>query len=135
MVSRKELYLGKCCFCKKWIISLKKLGKVFWKISWVFLLKRFELKIPWFVKERDLCWKHFWWGKIILTTTDFKRKSSWVLFSKENFWVPKIPWLWRKRKIPFKPLLIQKISLIIFFEKKFQHGKRKLFFFLRRKRD
>ena len=83
-------------------------------------------------------WQHFWVGKNYFEYKRFKkkkrkkkRKAYGIYFQKKKFRF-KNPMTLKKKKIHFKTLQIQNISLIIFLKGNFQLGKRKDFFFKKR---
>ena len=140
MVFEEKIFILKIFFCKKKrvILKNKELGKSFWEISWVFPFEKIWTEVPMiFMVEGEFVLKTFFdrenlfWRKRIL-----KEKDSWVLFSKEEAWVPKILQLFffflEKKMFLLETLLIQKISFIIFFEKKFECDKIKIKNYLRK---
>ena len=131
MFFEEKIFILKIFFCKKKrvILKNKELGKSFWEISWVFPFEKIWTEVPMiFMVEGEFVLKTFFdrenlfWRKRIL-----KEKDSWVLFSKEEAWVPKILWFFfffgGEKMFHLETLLIQKISFIIFFEKKFECDK------------
>ena len=113
MVFEEKIFILKIFFCKKKrvILKNKELGKSFWEISWVFPFEKIWTEVPMiFMVEGEFVLKTFFdrenlfWRKRIL-----KEKDSWVLFSKEEAWVPKILWLFfffflGKKNVPFRNL-------------------------------